>query len=151
MKPLYSSTPRMRQPAWAGERHIVVRVTLTGQSPITTLRFDLNPESRLRIGFRGDAHIAKANYEQAISDCSKALNLSPNDPIAYFTRANAHLFSGELELALSDFNAAIEFDPTSGRSIHGRGLVHELMGEAEGAEEDYRRARDLGYNINDLE
>ena len=114
-----------------------------------TLR--INPREPLAYRFRGDAHIAKADYEQAISDCSKALNLSPNDPIAYFTRANAHLFSGELKLALSDFDAAIEVDPAGGRYIHGRGLVHELMGDAEAAEEDYRRARDLGYNIEEAD
>ncbi len=114
-----------------------------------TLRID--PREPLAYRFRADAYLAKANYEQAISDCSNALRLSPDDPIAYFTRANAHLFSGELKLALSDFNAASEIDPTGGRYIHGRGLVHELMGDAEGAEEDYRRARDLGYNIEEVD
>ena len=114
-----------------------------------TLR--LSPGEPLAYRFRADAHLAKASYEQAILDCSKALNLSPDDPIAYFTRANAHLFSGELKLALSDFNSASELDPTGGRYIHGRGLVRELMGDAEGAEQDYGRARDLGYDINDLE
>ncbi len=111
----------------------------------------LSPREPLAYRFRADAHLAKANYEQAISDCSKALNLSSDDPIAYFTRANAHLFSGELKLALSDFNAASEIDPTGGRYIYGRGLVHELMGDAEGAEADYRRARDLGYNIEEVD
>ena len=113
-----------------------------------TLR--LNPRDPLAYRFRGDAHLAKENYEQVVSDCTKALDLSPDDPIAYFTRASAYLFSGELKLALSDFDAAIEIDPASGRSNHGRGLVHELMGDAEAAEENYRRARDLGYNIEEI-
>ena len=111
----------------------------------------LNPRDPLAYRFRGDAHLARANCEQAVSDCSKALDLNPDDPIAYFTRANAHMLSGELKLALSDFDAATKVDPTSGRSIHGRGLVHELMGDAESAEEDYRRARDLGYYIEEIE
>ena len=111
----------------------------------------LKPRDPLAYRFRGDALIAKKNYDQAISDCDKALNLSPGDPIAYFTRGNAHLFSGEFELAHADFNSAVELDPASGRFFQGRGLARELMGDAEGAEEDYRRARDLGYNLNDLE
>ena len=50
----------------------------------------------------------------------RALNLSPDDPVAYFARGNAHLYIGELVLALADFNSAIQIDPTSGRSTHGR-------------------------------
>ena len=46
---------------------------------------------------------------------------------------------------------ASEIDPMGGRYIHGRGLAYELMGDAEGAEEDYRRARDLGYNIEEVD
>ena len=111
----------------------------------------LNPQDPLAYRVRGDAHVAQGNYDQAISDCSRALKLGPKDPIAYFTRGNAHLLSGKLELALEDFNAAVESDPASGRSSYGRGLVRELIGDAEGAAEDYRRARELGYDDQDLE
>ena len=70
--------------------------------------------------------------------------------MTYFIRGNAHLFSGQLKLALADFNAAAELDPTSGQFIHLRGLARQLTGDEGGAEEDYRRARDLGYDDNDL-
>ena len=123
----------------------------TNRSKITMLRSGSNPETRLRIGSVETAHIAQGNYYDAISDCSRALNLGPGDPIAYFTRGNAHLFSGNLELALADFDAAVEIDPTSGRFTYGRGLVRELMGAADGAEEDYQRAQELGYDVQALE
>ena len=110
----------------------------------------LKPRHPLAHRFRGDAYMGKQNYDQAISDCTRALELSPSDPMAHFTRANAHLFSGHLELALADFNAAIEMDPADGEFVYGRGLVRQLMGDAEGAAEDYRRARDLGYDDNEL-
>jgi tetratricopeptide (TPR) repeat protein len=79
------------------------------------------------------------------------LNLGPGDPITYFTRGNAHLFSERLELALADFTVAVEIDPTSGRSIYGRGLVRELMGNVAGAAEDSQRARELGYDDQNIE
>ncbi len=114
-----------------------------------TLR--LKPRDPLAYRFRGDAHTANRNYEQAISDCDMALKLRPCDQIAYFTRGNAHLFSGRLESALADFNAAIELEPVSGRFIHGRGVVRELLGDGQSAGEDYQKARDLGYNVDDIE
>ena len=119
--------------------------------PVYDAAFRLKPRDSLAYRFRGDAHIAQGNYDQAISACSRALNLSPDYPIAYFTCGNAHLFSGKLELALADFNAAVEADPVSGRSTYGRRLVRELMGDAEGAAKDYRRAREMGYDDQNIE
>ena len=114
-----------------------------------TLR--LKPQDPFVYRFRADAYVAKGEYDLAIADCNSALKLSLRDPIAYFTRGNAHLFSGELELALADFNTAVEFDPTSGRSTYGRGLVRQLLGDDDGAEQDFQRARELGYDDQDLD
>lgn len=111
----------------------------------------LKPGKPLAHRFRGDANVARGDYERAIEDCTRALNLGPDDPLAYFTRGNAHLFSGSLELALKDFNKAVGLDPTSGRSSYGRGLVRQLMGDEEGAKADYHRARELGYDDQDVD
>jgi len=111
----------------------------------------LSPGDALAYRFRGDAQIAKGDYERAIADFNRALNINPKDSIAYFQRANAHLFSEDPDQALADFNEALKLDPGSGRATYGHGLVREWLGDAEGAAGDYQRARELGFDDQDVD
>ena len=49
-------------------------------------------------------------YDQAIADFSKAIELDPMDSAAYFNRGNAHDGLGENEKATADFARAEELD-----------------------------------------
>ena len=111
----------------------------------------LSPGDALAYRFRGDAQIARGHYERAIADFNRALNINPKDSIAYFQRANAHLFSEDPDQALADFNEALKLDPASGRATYGRGLAREWLGDPEGAAGDYQRARELGFDDQDVD
>ena len=95
--------------------------------------------------FRGDAHLAKGEYDLAVADCEAALSISGPDEAAYFCIGNSHLFSGNLDLAIQSLDSAIECDSDSGRAYYSRALANELSGDVERAELDYRRAKELGY------
>jgi Flp pilus assembly protein TadD len=48
----------------------------------------------------------KQEFDRAISDCSEALRLSPQDGAAFFLRGQAYESSGMLEEAEKDFAVA---------------------------------------------
>jgi tetratricopeptide (TPR) repeat protein len=60
---------------------------------------------------RGVAYKAKGDYERAIADFSKAIEIDPNYVTAYTNRALTYKDKGEYQLAIADFSKAIELDP----------------------------------------
>ena len=59
------------------------------------------------------AYFGKGNNDQAVADCSQAIELNPKDPNGYFNRGRANFFAGALTKALADLNQASELDPKS--------------------------------------
>ena len=54
----------------------------------------------------------KGNYDGAITDFSKAIELNPNDEKAYWYRGSARQAKADLDGAIADYNKAIELNPT---------------------------------------
>ena len=55
---------------------------------------------------RGNAYFEKGQYDQAISDYTKALEINPRDAWAYFDRGNAYFEKGEYDKAWEDMHKA---------------------------------------------
>jgi hypothetical protein len=60
---------------------------------------------------RGNSHGNIGNYDQAIADYSKAIELNPNEGNAYYKRAHAHYSKGQLSRAVADFESCLPFAP----------------------------------------
>jgi Flp pilus assembly protein TadD len=60
---------------------------------------------------RGIAYGEKGQYDQAISDFNRAIELNPNDNKAYNNRGIAYRLKGQYDQAISNFNKAIEINP----------------------------------------
>ena len=60
---------------------------------------------------RGIAYGQKGQYDQAISNFNRAIELNPNDNKAYNNRGIVYRLKGEHDQAISDFNKAIEISP----------------------------------------
>jgi Flp pilus assembly protein TadD len=81
----------------------------------------LAPESRDRHSSpaRCAARIKKGEIDQALSDCSQAIQLDPNNAMAYANRCAALINKGETDQALSDCNQAIQLDPKNALTRFG--------------------------------
>ena len=77
-------------------------------------RSDLNKQDRDYEYFfnRAQDKFELANYEEAILDYNKALELSPSEIcLVYSMRGNAKSNLGDFDGAISDQNRALDFDP----------------------------------------
>jgi tetratricopeptide (TPR) repeat protein len=59
------------------------------------------------IARRGSALAARRDFAPALTNLSRAIELSPDEPEYYFERANAYWANGQADLALADFDHVI--------------------------------------------
>ncbi|WP_269611943.1 tetratricopeptide repeat protein [Prochlorococcus marinus] len=79
-----------------------------------------------------------ADYEEAILDYNKALELSPTEIcLVYSMRGNAKRNLGDFDGAISDQNKALNFDPLYADAYFNRSSAKFQKGDFDGAIEDY--------------
>jgi tetratricopeptide (TPR) repeat protein len=70
---------------------------------------------------RGDAYANKGNYDQAIADENKAIELNPDYAMAYGERGFAYDSKANYDLAIEDETKAIELNPRLAGAYATRG------------------------------
>ena len=86
---------------------------------------------------RGVLHVENGNYDEAIVDFTKSIELNQNNPDVYNHRGNAHYDKEDFESAAADYSAAIEVDPNYVKAYSNRGYVYVLLGREEDAIYDF--------------
>src|SRR5215470_4024011 len=92
---------------------------------------------------RGVVEKANGDFDGAIADYTRAIELDPKYAAAYSDRGNAKQAKGDLDGAIADCNRAIELDPKDAMAHKNRGVAKKLKGDLEGAIADYTRAVQL--------
>ena len=89
---------------------------------------------------RGFTHFSKSQYDLALADFNKALELDPGSLVAYHNRGVVYFDLGQLPLAIADFTKAIELGFTGKGSYHLRGVAFGKEGQYDLALEDLNKA-----------
>ena len=92
---------------------------------------------------RGQREASQGNWDGAIVDYTKAINLRADYVDAYIGRGHAKKGKNDLSGALADCTKAIEFNPNSVSAYIARGNVEEKKGDLNGARADYTKALEL--------
>ncbi|MFT7587359.1 MAG: tetratricopeptide (TPR) repeat protein, partial [Cellvibrionaceae bacterium] len=71
--------------------------------------------------FRGLAYDYLKDYERAIADYDRAIELNPEDATAYNNRGNSYSNQGDEERAIADYDRAIELNPEEATAYNNRG------------------------------
>ena len=95
---------------------------------------------------RADENIGKGEYDLAIVDYNKALELNPKSVPAYFNRGRAFYFKREFASAVESYTKVIELTPEDSVVYYNRGVAYEKMGDNLKAIEDYKKAVELDEN-----
>lgn len=88
------------------------------------------------------AHLCKS--KSAIDDFKKAIELNPNDPVAYYEMAYSKMQLGDYKDAKDDFNKAIELNPKYHDAYYGRAWAKLDLKDTVGACLDWNKANYLG-------
>jgi tetratricopeptide (TPR) repeat protein len=94
--------------------------------------------------YRGYIHGAiKRDFDQALSDYTKVIELDPKLAQAYNNRGLTYVNKGNLDQALSDYAQAIELDPKNATTYNNRGIAYYTKGNLDQAIADFNKAIDL--------
>lgn len=92
---------------------------------------------------RANANFVLGEYETAITDYTKAIELNPKESAIYFSRALAYLNTSSFTPAIKDLDKVIELDPKEAMAYFKRGGALEKINESEKALSDYQKAFEL--------
>ena len=91
-----------------------------------------------------------ADYEDAILDYNKALELAPTEIcLVYSMRGNAKRNLGDFDGAISDQNKALDFDPLYADGYFNRGIAKFKKGDFDGAIQDYSQVLKINPKDSD--
>src|ERR1017187_5487207 len=86
---------------------------------------------------------AKRWSEKVIADETKAIELNPNDAVAYEARARAKSVGHDYDGAIADYTKAIELNPNYSQAFSNRGAAKKNKGDLDGAIADETKAIEL--------
>jgi tetratricopeptide (TPR) repeat protein len=92
---------------------------------------------------RGNAYLAKGDFDRAIADYTKAIEIDPKDADAYNNRSYAYHAKGDFDRAIADYTKVIEIDPRAAAAYGNRGDVYEAKGDFERAAADFTKAIEI--------
>jgi tetratricopeptide (TPR) repeat protein len=98
-------------------------------------------------GFPGEVFLSKTHIPGddagAVVDCSKAIELDPDECAAYVNRAFAYAKMGDMDRAIEDWNRLIERMPRNVEAYDLRGLMKLMKGDFAGAIADCSKSIDI--------
>jgi tetratricopeptide (TPR) repeat protein len=78
---------------------------------------------------RGTAHLRQRDFDEAIADESKAIDIDPNNAVAYSNRSLARGHKADLDGAIADTTRALEINPKFASGLIARGIAHQMKHE----------------------
>jgi len=100
---------------------------------------------------RASLYLAKNQFDLAIEDLAKAIELDPAAAPAYDLRGAAFHRMGKFDRAIEDFNEAIRRNPKFLTAYSNRGHAYLAIGERELAMADFRKVLELPGGTKQLE
>lgn len=95
----------------------------------------------------GELENSNDQFENAIADFSKAIELMPKFPEAYHYRGLAYFLKGNFDNAIADLNEVTRLNPNCAEAYHRRGIVYLKKGNFDSAIVDLDKA--IKMNPND--
>ena len=92
---------------------------------------------------RADASMVKGEFDSALVDYNRAVELKADDPLLFVGRGRTHFNLKSYDLSVKDFDKAVELNPNAAIAFLNRGASFEKLGNKEKALADYQRAATL--------
>ena len=89
---------------------------------------------------RAEGYRITEQYERALADFDRAIEIDPGVALMYANRAEAHRMLGHYDQVIADTTRAIRLDPSSNAFYAIRGMAYEKKNDLVGARADYKKA-----------
>ena len=96
---------------------------------------------------RGISYYQKGEYDQAILDFDKALQINPMNAEAYNNRGSVYGEKGRYDQAISDFCKALEISPMYAEAYYNRGVTYNRRGQSDQAILDFEKALEINPRL----
>jgi len=93
---------------------------------------------------QGFVSMKSGNYQQAINDFNKAIEIYPKLVDAYVNRGSVYFKLGNYQQSMIDYNKAIELNPEYTEAYQNRGSAANELGNSNMAIQNYKMAAQLG-------
>ena len=97
---------------------------------------------------RGTRNAKTGNLAMAIEDFSKAIEIKPDDIMAYNNRGSAYAQQGEYIQAISDFTKAIGINSNDPVAYHNRAVAYYCLKLYDKAWGDVNMVKEIGATVN---
>ena len=122
---------------FAMERETANAFFVAGRYAVALVHFDrcvrLEPRSAPTLVARALTHLKLLNYELASADCTRALEIEPNNFTAFYRRGLAQKELGHLTAAKNDFSDAVLILPTDRAAANELALLTQQLQSAHSA------------------
>jgi tetratricopeptide (TPR) repeat protein len=108
------------------------------------------PKTAAEFARRASAEAARREFEPAIADYGRALELEPENAGHYRDRAGARLAARQPVLAMSDLDAALKREPNDVETLMRRGELYLAARAPEKAKADFEAATKLAPDNSEL-
>jgi tetratricopeptide (TPR) repeat protein len=108
-----------------------------------------NPNNVLIYTNRGSEKYIGSDFQGAISDFTKAIELNPDFAIGYNDLGTAYAAKGDFEQAIKEYDKSIELFPNYVEAYNNRGKAYADKGIYDQAIKDYNKAIVLNPNFAD--
>ncbi len=92
---------------------------------------------------QGIAYSEKGQYDLAISEFNKSIDLYPLSAETYNNRGIAYSRKGDLDRAIADFTKAVDINPEGAKAFYNRGITYALKGQINLALADLKKCLEL--------
>jgi len=89
----------------------------------------------------------RGDFQEALTDHTKAIELEPNYTDAYYGRGLAKSSLQDYQGAIVDFTKAIDLNPDHSDAFYSRANAYLGLGQKSKALADFMKTIDLGYSV----
>jgi tetratricopeptide (TPR) repeat protein len=121
---------------------------LQGKYTLAIEKFDRSIKHKENIEsyfFRANCYFKLHEFEKAVNDFTKVIEMDRLSSTSYYNRANAYIYSKKYELALVDIEKAILLEPNGADLYNNRAVIKEKLSLPYC--DDYKRSCTLGDNL----